>query len=226
MDVNIFKSLLNDFRYIVLPGKCSTDSPYINLYNKAYLYWKIFWTEVFADKVFVPADNFLRQDFIPVILHKDKIVAIHLYTIFTIFSLSVRDHSYFDVYPASFFQNLEKNHVKTVMSIEYLTANPAWRKSIIGISLAEVMIGASLKYLDYLNMKAAIASTRNDRKVKQMCYNFGFDCFQAGLLFHGYEIVLVVGYRGKVTPHPNNEIEKIISYFWNNKIDGIGQFRN
>lgn len=218
MKQNISIQNLEAFKYIILPGKCELSPSYLDLYNQAYSYWKSFWSEIYSEEDSVFADNFLRQDFIAIVLYQNKIVAMHLYTIFNIHASLTRHHSYFKTYPALFLEHLIKNNVKNVMSIEYLTVSPEWRKSLTGISFGEIMIGTSLKYLHHLKIDAAIALTRNDRKVNTLCYNFGFEYFASGL-YGSFEVDFIVGFRDKVYANRNAQIEQIISYFWQNRID-------
>ncbi len=219
MNTQSISSLVYDFKYQIISGDCPSNSSYINLHNQAFLYWRDFWNAIYAPSHKVSADDFFRQKFIPIVTFKNEIVAMHLYTVFNPKSYVAMEHSYFTAYPKEFFEYLKLNNVKSVMSIESLTVNSDWRKSKIGLSLGETLIGCSLKFLDPLNIEAVIAPTRNDRGVNTMCYNFGFDCYKSALDFHGFEADLVVGFKNKVTPNPNNNINSLIDFLWKNRID-------
>ncbi len=69
-----------------------------------------------------------------------------------------------------------------------------------------------------MGVDAAIALTRNDRKVNTMCYNFGFENFASGL-YNSFEVDFIVGFREKVHANRNAQIEQMISFFWQNRID-------
>jgi hypothetical protein len=179
--INLNQKKLSQLQYYILPGKPPTNFEHQELHDRAYCYWRDFWRKVFGDDESVLADDFIRQDFVPVVMLDTQIVAMHLYTVFNPESVATREHSYFKTYPPEFFDFLTERNAKRVMSIESLTVDPNWRKSQVGISLGETLIGASLKYLDALDIDANIAPTRNDRGVNKMCYNFGFDCFRSKL---------------------------------------------
>lgn len=85
MESIINSSIIKQCQYIILPGKCPADFARKDLYNKAFDYWKSFWQTFFNENNLAHsgyADDFFRQDFIPVFLYKDEIVAMHLYTLF------------------------------------------------------------------------------------------------------------------------------------------------
>lgn len=63
-----------------------------------------------------------------------------------------------------------------------------------------------------------VALTRNERKVNTMCYKFGFEHFSSGY-YQDSEVDFIIGFRDKVGIHPNNQIENMISFFWDKRID-------
>lgn len=105
------------------------------------------------------------------------------------------------------------------MSIESLTVDSNWRKSKIGISLGEVLIGSSLRYESVLNIDANIAPTRNDRGVNKLCYNFGFSCFKSNLDYKGFEIDLVAGFKNKVRLSSDPMVNRFIDHLWASRVD-------
>ncbi|MCB0349904.1 MAG: hypothetical protein KDD38_01900 [Bdellovibrionales bacterium] len=213
---------IKKLEYIILPGSPAVGFRHLNLHNRVYLYWREFWKQVYGSAEGVDGDFFMRQNFVPVVMYGDEIVAMHLYTLFNPRAMVTKDHTYFHSYPPEFFDYLAQQNIDSVMSIESLTVNPEWRKSKIGLSLGETMIGCSLKFVEVLNVGAAIAPTRNDRGVNKMCYNFNFDCYKANLNYRGFEVDLVCGIREKVTSNPDSRINDLINWLWQSRTDLSG----
>ena len=149
----------NLFHYVILPGKPGPDFQNQELHDRAYAFWKSFWSKIYSDagspESFVPED-FTRQDFIPVILHGDTIVAMHLYTIFNIRSQANREHRYFKFFPEEFFSYLSDHSVASVLSLEFLTVAEGWRKHEIGFSLARVLVECCRKLVTNVPIQAMI----------------------------------------------------------------------
>jgi hypothetical protein len=227
LDVVTQTSLFNykNLKYIVLPGTPEKNFPGQDFHNRVYSFWKEFWTEVYGSEEGVDGDTFLRQDFVPVVTHGDDIVAVHLYTIFNPKTLATKNHSYFHCYPKDFFSYLDAEGMESVMSIESLTVNSAWRKGRVGVSFGEVMIGCSLNYFESTLADAVIAPTRNDRGVNRMCYKFGFDCYASSLDYRGFDIDIVCGNKKRVQPSPDPKINEIINHLWSSRIDLTGRTR-
>lgn len=212
--------------YHILPGNPGPGFQKIELYHRAYMMWKEFWEQVYGDAgaadCFKP-DDFLRQDFIPVLTYKNEIVAMHLYTLFNTTNYAVRDHRYFAFYPENFFSYLSDKQSPYAMSIEYLTVAPGWRKRNVGFSIGESLIGCSLNYLEPTNAQVAIAPARTDNKVHTMCYNFGFDCFEAGITKRNFSVDLVAGFKEKVQKNPSEKINQLIEHMWAHRQDHTGR---
>src|SRR4051812_4717668 len=93
----IMGTSLEECRYVLLPGKSTwLNSLNSELHEKAFSYWKAFWTELmasFGERRTFSSDSFLRQDIVSCLLHENDIVALHFYSIFDIEKKTSLDHS-------------------------------------------------------------------------------------------------------------------------------------
>ncbi len=219
---------INDLRYVIIPGKPSHDHPLNHLHEKAYLAWRQVWEAEFKALNFPIQDlanDFLRQDYIPLLVSGDEVAALHLYSEFNISNRAITDHKYFTSnYPPEFLQALRSRGVKTVMSMEYLTVSPAWRAKQIKIQLADVMIGLGIKLLPETRAQAYIGPARNDYKVSNKTYSFGFECIQANVVNHNVSCDLVAGFRDKLVSSPDQKIAGLIQTLWSNRLNSVIDF--
>ncbi len=165
-----------EFELVLLPGKCLPGGRYSELYEDVYSKWKETWTQIFAE-VGSPgafsADAFFRCDLIPVILHGQKIVAFYLATVYPLQPSWVKDHSYFSIFTKATSEKLVHRGVRNVMSYEFMTVLPEWRKSTLGFSLGAVLGELGLSIRDELNCDAAVGVARIQNKVDQIAHNIG-----------------------------------------------------
>jgi hypothetical protein len=105
--------------------------------------------------------------------------------------------------------------------MEYLTVTPKWRAKHIGFQISDVLVGLGLKLLLETNAQAFIAPARNDYKVSNKAYEFGFDCLQANYINHNVSCDLVAGFRDKFKPSQDPLIAGLTESLWENRIDTI-----
>lgn len=99
-----------DLQYVILPGTSPCHFEHQELHDRAYLFWKNFWQDVYKSSDDVVADDFMRQ-IVPVVLYKSEIVAMHLYTIFNPKSAAAQEHTYFK-HTHEFFNYLDPSMVQ------------------------------------------------------------------------------------------------------------------
>ena len=220
------QNLLSSAEYQIYPGKAPAEFGHVGALNEAYRYWSGFWSKIYADagtpESFNP-DDFLRQDFVIVLKSQGEIAAMHLYSLFELSQLAAQEHHYFKFYPASFFEFMKTRNSGYVMSFEFLTVNPKFRKSQTGISLGEVLINCAHKFLPILRVDAGIAPARTDNKVNEMGYRVGWECFQSGIVKRTFSVDLVVGFTDKLKLHPDPELQEVVDSLWIQRKDFTGR---
>lgn len=214
-----------ELKYYILPGKCPLGFEFTEIHNKAFEYWKTFWSKVYADAGSLDAfhpDDFFRQDYIPVIMWKNEIVAMHLYTFFNLKQRSAIHHNYFNFFNEQFFEKLNELKIEYVMSMEFLTVDPKWRKKESFISVAELLSGIGLELFKQSQGQAAIAPARKDVKVHEMAYKFNFDCLVSDVNCRNFDCDLILGVKNKISNHPDNYLNALVQKIWNERIDTTG----
>lgn len=123
---------LDLLQYYVLPS-ANPPKHLVEIHNAIFKLWHSVWTQTFRELGLDPSvlhDEFLRQDFITSICHGDQPVTVHLYSFFAIDCLAARQHKYLDGnYPEAYFERLRALDVRHVMSMEYMTVHPGWRRA-------------------------------------------------------------------------------------------------
>ncbi len=220
---------LNRFKYFLMPGKCPHNFQHLDLYNQVYGYWKNFWDNVLTSldgTSHIRSDEFLRQDIVPVIFYGNEIVAIHLYTFFDLRWTATFDHTYIcNNFPKTFTEELEERRLKRLMSLEYLTVSSEWRKHRLGFSWAHVLLGLGLNLLREYNIDAGIAPTRNDVKMNELAYLFGFECLIPKAIVHNVECDLVVCEPRNIKSHPEQKVREAIDWLWENRVSLLNEDR-
>lgn len=214
---------LNAYRYFLLSAK-NPDPNHIELANKSFLLWKSTWMKVFQTLNFDCShleDDYLRQNIIACITHNNNPIALHLYSVFHIQSLAAHSHSYFRQYPEEFFLKLSSNGVQTVMSMEYMTVHPDWRKSQTNIHIGSLLGGLAFEVAKFLQVDAAIAPARRDHKVHEIAYSFGAVPILENIVNHNVPCDLIAGFPGSLHPHKDLTIQKLIEDLWKKRVMGF-----
>lgn len=225
--MSIFESKLNlkqnesapSYRYILMPGQVPMNFPHVHLHNKAFKYWRSFWTDVFneispGEKV--RDSDFYRQKWIAVLMDEQQIVALHLYSFFNLDS----DAALATEYLASNYtiedQNvLEAKGIRSVMSMEYLTIDPQYqrgKKTSLPISI--LMIGLGYRVLQDSGYDSMIAPCRCDVKVDKKAELFGAIELRSPFMLHGVPVRNMVTPASRIKSHPDRGIQLLINQHW------------
>jgi hypothetical protein len=213
---------LKRLEYTLFAGKGRGEITYPDLHNRVYGYWKRFWSEVYGQQGSLDAfhvEDFARQDIVAVLHDREKVVALHLYSVFQLDLLFTRDHNYFKFYPENFFAFMKEKGANVTLSLEYLTVDPEWRKSKLGLSLGEVMVGCAIEVARSLEVDAVIAPARTENKVNQMGYHFGIECFQGGITKRNFTVDLTAGFVDKLHANADTTIQSLSDHYWAKRQD-------
>jgi hypothetical protein len=105
------------------------------------------------------------------------------------------------------------------MSVEFLIISPEWRKSLVGISLSEVIISLSTKIFKATNADALIGTARRDVKVNDSCYKLGFFSVESSVQRRNFEVDLIAALKKDIKMHPDFETSALVKELWANKTD-------
>lgn len=161
----------------------------------------------------------MNCDFIIGITHKDLVVACHMYSLFDLDLIPTRHKAYLSGLNQSSWDFLKQNNYSKLMSLEYLTVHPEFRKRIIGFSLADTLIALGLKCLKTLNHSAVIGYSRTDLGVDKAAEKSGAINVQSGIIKFGNPCNFQVVPADHIQPHPNEKVRSIIEDLWSRRVD-------
>lgn len=231
MNLKLVSDARSPYQYYLLPS-ATPPRELIDVHNKVYHFWKDMWVEVLgqlkADASHLD-DDFLRQDFVAAICNDSGVAAVHLYSFFSLDADASRQHRYLaGNYPAEYFEKLIAMGIRTVMSMEYLTVNPAWRKRKADVHIGAALGGLGLEVMKYYGIDAAIAPARRDHKVHLMAYSQGGDCILENVVNHNVACDLIAIRREKVVPSPDRAVDVLQAELWRGRVhvDSRGAVEN
>jgi hypothetical protein len=213
---------IDSFSYTLLAGNPHESSRGLELHNRAFLYWKKFWTDVFKEisGERVQPDDFFRQSLVCVLSLGDEIVALHLYTFFSLESSAALEHSYFKSnYKPESITRMRAAGIRTVMSMEYLTLNENFRHARTGLPLASVVIGLGYQVMSESGVDAMIAPCRRDLKVDRKAAEFGAEPISEEFIHHAVPVILMMTARQRLKLHPDPAVNAGVELLWKKKMD-------
>lgn len=210
---------MSQMSYHIL-GRNNLMQDSLPLRNRIFSSWKEIWEAVYnkSDSNYVlKAEEFERQDLVTCIKIQDKIAAIHLYSFHHLDSLSCRGMHYFDFFSENYFKALERHGVKTVMSMEFLTVLPDFRKTNVGFSLAATLGQLGARVWNQAGVDAVVAPARNDLKVNETAYDLGFRCIEKETNQRGFTCDLIALFRGDHKASADPLVNRAAMILWEQK---------
>ncbi|MES2768746.1 MAG: hypothetical protein V4596_06330 [Bdellovibrionota bacterium] len=210
------KKILSNLSWNILPGKLINPGIHHELYEKTYKHWRQMWTEILDVKENLNSDSFLRQDLVCPLTIENSVVGLICCTFFNKNQQAYSSHSYISDFPKDIFKNNFDGEL--IMSIEYLTVHPEFRKSFLDVSLGDVLLGLSMKIFENSVAQAVLGTARSKIHVDQMCYRFGFKPFGEINKF-GHPCTLIITDRSTLQTHPELKTQKLIDQLWDGRND-------
>ncbi len=216
---------LENLRYYLME---SADIPkqFATEHNRVFSFWYSVWDDILKKlncDSSVLVDDFVRQDFIASIFEEDRPVAVHLYSFFSLNSIAATQHRYMQMYPPAFSQKLQDLGVSRVMSMEYMTIHPDWRKHNTGFHLGAVLASLAFKVMRQYGADAAIAPARRDHRVHELAYAYGGDCIMEKVMNHNVLCDLIACRAAKITHHPSPLICEWEEKLWASRTETFNQ---
>ncbi len=223
---NLDKKILKKARYVLLPGKISPSSPYFTLYKNVYSLWSNTWKKAFSD-VGSPeaytADDFYRQDIIPVIAMGNEPLAAHFYTFFHTENPAAMDHHYFEIFPEQAIQYLKDNGAQKLMSMEYLTVNYSYRRSIVGFSLAEVLVSLGSRLMFDFNIDASLGVALKVARIDKMGFKMNYEIITEEARRGNLVCSIMAGFKHtkNLGVLPEKDVREFVDQLWRKKEIGL-----
>jgi hypothetical protein len=208
---------LKDLHYYLFSSTIP-ESEHAEIHNRLYAFWLDLWRKEFKALGFDSSgleDDFARQDLIACITHQGDPVACHLYTFFSLEVNAARSHRYLKGnYNDLYYERMKNMGVSSVMSMEFLSVHPDWRKHRIRPHLGTVMCSLALYTLDHFRVDAAIAPARRDHKVNEIAYSIGGDCVVENVINHNVPCDLIAIRRDKIRLPDEPGLGPLVDRLW------------
>ncbi len=166
---------IESFNLVILPCKFPTYEAAF-YYNCTYNFWHEHWQSTLSkvaglNKLY--SDDFIRQDEVICIFHKNTPISIMLHSYYDLSFPSHTENSFFKYFSKEVLEEIRGKGTSLVMTMGYLATDPAWRKNFFERPMAEVTISFSIK--SFLSSAASqlVCFTRNDRKINQLVQKHG-----------------------------------------------------
>lgn len=183
---------MQGFHYLLL-NLHNHDPIYTGLINQIFELWEHTFAKVARqNESALDPDEFFRSHYIGALMYDEEIVGFNLFTNFDLSLISATRHRYFQSLGACSPERLSLSKVKKVMTMEYFTITPAWRKQMKDAPWGEILTGMGLKFLDNSGADAILGTPRIDLKVHEMCYRLGAYDFQAPVERLNYKCAVVL----------------------------------
>ncbi len=215
---------LSEISCTLLPGRYADGRIVPPLYNQAYRHWKKTWSEIFTragSPGSLCAENFLRQNLVITLHQGNRIAGILTTTFFNLSSDATFDHPYFQPFPRAIVEELWKAGNGLVITGEYLAVEPEFRKSIVGLSLADVLVGLLMKTFVQIGAKMTLATTVRPAKVHEICQAYGYS--EVGQYEkYGLDCLLLQNTKEQYREHADPLVREMIESCWRKRLDCTG----
>ena len=208
------------FRFVILPVKPRDSRGSLEDLNSIYKLWNT--THSAVTHGAVHADQFLRNDVAVGIFSGPRAVACHLYGFFNIESEAARASKYFSAVNEATWDYLWRHEFKNLMSLEFLSVDPEFRKTNVGFSLGEVLIALGQRFVHATGLDACTGISRVDVKVERTAESLGFRTVQRGLQIYGYECSFQVSPWREVKPPSDPKVLEVVDQLWTRRADIYG----
>lgn len=216
--------LKKSLSYVILPGRPPLDFAHRQWHDRAFRFWKTFWTEILKENrtaEHVRVADFFRQDCVTLLVHDEEVIAMHTYTFFDLTLAGTKEHEYFERYSQKFLQDLRRRRVSRVMTMEFFSVARQWRGSQVGVSLASVLAGLGLRIAKEAGVDATISVARADIGAAKIGHDFGAVSLDTKVMVYNTPCDLVAFLPEKLHPHPDPVVNDLVDHFWRVRLDLI-----
>lgn len=204
---------------IVINSKTET------LISQCYDLWKSVYDPILstAGEKIIP-EMFYRAKLISVIHEKNEVLAFTLHNNLYLGLNGTSDLSYLSIVPKIVLNDF-KNQKKSIMTIEWVTANPSIRGRFTKIQPGEVIVGLAMRLVKATPWDSVMGFSRTDLKADKTAAKFG--AYSLGLTKrHNIECEIMYAEKENIKQHPFAKVESIINDCWNKKINHSPYIKN
>lgn len=202
------------------PEGLTSDRKLRNLvYSRWWEIWRDVYRKVGRDDA-ISADGFFRQHLLVCLTAgASEPIGFHLYTFFDLDALADLSHSYFHGVTDISMARLRRLGMKRVMSMEYLTVTPEWRKHESGIPWGDVLVALGQRVMETSGFDASLGMPRVDIGVNRVGDRLGWQTIQQEIDRKNLHCSFMACAAGAASPHPDPKIQEFIEVLWSRRAD-------
>lgn len=211
---------LEKLQLVILPGKCVSER-YLDIYQKGFRFWKKQWLPIYKrlDRNFNEiSDAFTRQAENIFLFHNSEAVALFCMDTFNLRFSAHMEHSYFKAYPKDLVESLRLNNVHNFIVANQLAVSKEYR----GGTLAELLIGLTIKRMQESSYNYILSYSRNSTKTNEMAYRWGCTPLLSNQQAHGESADFVLIDKGSLDKYRQHPLAEKIELLWKNRIHQNG----
>lgn len=210
----------------VLPGHIRDCKPeYVEFYNLAYDFWRIFMgLEMQREQLEdidkkLASDGFMLFQDVFTLFYDKQIVGFFCFDTKDMQSRAILDQEFFKSFPDAVMENYIKPSNK-LMSIGHLLVHPDWRRNKIGIGLSDILVWFMHKRFVESGSDLMIYWTRNNRSTNDLGTKFGGEQIVTDVEYGGLTADIIATRPDKVVLDcGNKEVNELSQHYWNNRVD-------
>lgn len=220
--MNQISPVIQQLQLTLLPGNYNHSGDVPPLYNAVYGYWKKTWSAFFEKAGSGPnalnIENFMRSRYV-IVIHRDlEVVATLSASVFNPGAATTFDHPSVKEFPEFVLRQLSQIEPKAWITGEYLSVGRDYKKELVGVSLADVLVGLLLKIMNTESLSAMLATPVRAAKVADISYNYG--CKEVGSYMKiGVDCQMVYVTRAMYHDHPSKDVTDTVNALWNKRTD-------
>jgi hypothetical protein len=212
----------NNLQYYILPGNASGQTHLLEKYNQVYEFWKNIWTDT-LQKMNLPTleiAHFLRHNYVCAIFDKDQVVACHLYTHYDIRVAALKESEYFSQFATELIDHCRSRDINTIMTQEYMSAAPEYRKTVSQISIPEVIVGLGMHVMHSIGADSTGGTVRAGApSVERVCKEINCELLDKPIMRYNIPHKFFIGSSKKVKLAGSTETINLIKNLWENRIN-------
>lgn len=166
------------------------------------------------------SDGFLEQDEVVCVLSQGRVLGLFLDRTLNLAWRPNRALRYFEAFPEEVVDTLFANP-GALLTFGHLAVDFEWRKSRIGVGIAELLLSLSMLTFRQSRATLAISYARNNRKIHELCYRHGAFALYRGLRVFRGESDIVAWHRADARSSPVPGVAELAQRLWDDRIDGL-----
>jgi hypothetical protein len=215
--------LAKECRYVVLDQRKSLSPSQIQVQTEFFSFWSSYWNGVLQSvgvtETMDPGE-FYSQHKITALLHESEIVAMHVMCCYE--RAEFESSPYFKHFDPAFLTALKKFNVQRLLTLQYLTFNPEWKKAKVKplVVLPMTIVSLSMLHKELEGADAVVSVARRDVGIANALVKMNFQEILTSGIYNNTPVSYQLSYEPRTYPHP--DAEALTEYYWKARIEVTG----